>query len=285
MVHSQPQVRHSADKLISWEQAVLSLRSDPNSRDLVEACYYDDPLQNAAERYARSSEWLALQNLLPVPPGKAIDVGAGRGVVSYALAKAGWHVVAAEPDRSPVVGTAAIRSLAQLTNTRIDVIESYGESIPYDSDSFDLVHCRAVLHHAADLKQFCKEIARVLVPGGLFIATREHVISRESDREIFRDHHPLHRLFGGENAYTLSTYVNAIVGAGLRIQRVLNPFESDINLFPSSAAELRERIARRLGLRNARYVPTAVLGWLGQFNKTPGRLYTFISSKPLDARV
>jgi 2-polyprenyl-3-methyl-5-hydroxy-6-metoxy-1,4-benzoquinol methylase len=272
MVHSQPQVRHSADKLISWEQAVLSLRSDPNSRDLVEACYYDDPLQNAAERYARSSEWLALQNLLPVPPGKAIDVGAGRGVVSYALAKAGWHVVAAEPDRSPVVGTAAIRSLAQLTNTRIDVIESYGESIPYDSDSFDLVHCRAVLHHAADLKQFCKEIARVLVPGGLFIATREHVISRESDREIFRDHHPLHRLFGGENAYTLSTYVNAIVGAGLRIQRVLNPFESDINLFPSSAAELRERIARRLGLRNARYVPTAVLGWLGQFNKTPGRL-------------
>jgi 2-polyprenyl-3-methyl-5-hydroxy-6-metoxy-1,4-benzoquinol methylase len=285
MVHSQPQVRHSADKLISWEQAVLSLRSDPNSRDLVEACYYDDPLQNAAERYARSSEWLALQNLLPVPPGKAIDVGAGRGVVSYALAKAGWHVVAAEPDRSPVVGTAAIRSLAQLTNTRIDVIESYGESIPCDSDSFDLVHCRAVLHHAADLKQFCKEIARVLVPGGLFIATREHVISRESDREIFRDHHPLHRLFGGENAYTLSTYVNAIVGAGLRIQRVLNPFESDINLFPSSAAELRERIARRLGLRNARYVPTAVLGWLGQFNKTPGRLYTFISSKPLDARV
>lgn len=271
---------HSADELISWEQAVLSLRSDPDNRDLVEACYYDDPLQNAAERYARSSEWLALKKLLPVAPGKVIDVGAGRGVVSYALAKAGWHVVAAEPDRSPVVGTAAIRSLAQLTGTRIDVIESCGESIPCDSDSFDLVHCRAVLHHAADLEQFCKEIARVLVPGGLFIATREHVISRESDREIFLDHHPLHRLFGGENAYTLSTYVNAIVGAGFRIRRVLNPFESDINLFPSSTVELRERIARRVGLRNARYVPTALLGWLGRFNKTPGRLYTFVSSKP-----
>ncbi|HEX5425754.1 MAG TPA: class I SAM-dependent methyltransferase [Candidatus Acidoferrales bacterium] len=236
-------------------------------------------MQAAAERYARSSEWLALRNLLPVAPGKAIDIGAGRGIVSYALARAGWRVIAAEPDRSPVVGTAAISSLAQSTGIRIEVIESPGESIPCDSNSFDLVHCRAVLHHAADLGRFCREVARILVPGGLFIATREHVISRNSDREMFLAHHPLHRLFGGENAYMLSTYLEAITRAGLRIQRVLNPFESDINLFPSNTAELRQHIARRLRLKKARYIPTALLGWLGRFNNTPGRLYTFVASK------
>jgi SAM-dependent methyltransferase len=264
---------------MSWEQAVLRLRNDPNQMELVKACFYDDPLPEAAMRYVRSSEWAALQKLLPVPVGRALDIGAGRGIVSFALARAGWRVTAVEPDKSYIVGAGAIRTLAESTDTHIEVLESCGESLSCSSNSFELVHCRAVLHHAADLSRFCNEVARVLAPGGMFIATRDHVITNDSDRELFLKLHPLHRLFGGENAYVLSSYIAAIERSGLQIQRVLNPFESDINLFPGTLTEFKVRIAKRIGLRNHRYIPTKLLGWLGRFDNTPGRLFTFIASK------
>ena len=35
---------------MTWEQAVLWLRQQPDSADLVRACFYDDPLSAAADR-------------------------------------------------------------------------------------------------------------------------------------------------------------------------------------------------------------------------------------------
>lgn len=265
--------------MMTWEQAVVQLRSDPSQAELIRACFYDDPLTEAAARYAESSEWRALDKLLPRTKGKALDIGAGRGIVSYALALSGWRTTAVEPDSGAIVGTNAIRSLAAATGVAIDVIEAAGEAIPCESNSFNLVHCRAVLHHATDLPQLCKEVARVLAPGGLFIATREPVLTRESDLDIFLKEHPLHRMFGGENAYLSSVYSGAITGAGLLIERVLNPLESDINLFPRSTTDVRKGIARRLMLGDHRYVPTFILRFLGHWSGTPGRLYTFVARK------
>jgi 2-polyprenyl-3-methyl-5-hydroxy-6-metoxy-1,4-benzoquinol methylase len=266
--------------MMTWEQAVLQLRNDPAQAELVRACFYDDPLAEAAVRYSKSSEWHALEKLLPARKGKALDLGAGRGIVAYALASHGWRVAAAEPDSSGIVGANAIRFLAPSMGVNIDVVEAAGEALPFDSNSFDLVHCRAVLHHATDLTQLCREIARVLSPGGALVATREPVLSHESDLEIFLRHHPLHRMFGGEHAYMLPIYIAAITGAGLQMERVLNPFESDINLFPGTLIGLKKSIARRLMLPDHRFVPDWCLRWLGHWNKTPGRLYTFVARKP-----
>jgi SAM-dependent methyltransferase len=268
----------SADK-ISWEQAVLRLRNDPEQAALVRACFYDDPLEQSARRYFESSEWRSLRGLLPPSKGKALDLGAGRGIVTYAMALSGWIVTAVEPDASNVVGAGAIRSLAKTAGIDIEVVESAGEKLPFSEASFDLVHCRAVLHHARDLKALCAEVARILRPGGLFIATREHVISKEGDRDEFLKHHPLHRFYGGENAYRYATYVAAIRDSGFKLEKALNPFESDINLFPGSKAELKARIAKRLAVSNQNYIPDIVLYLLGRFNRAPGRLYTFVAKK------
>jgi SAM-dependent methyltransferase len=270
----------SADQ-ISWEQAVVRLRDDPEQAELVKACFYDDPLEQSALRYFASSEWRALRELLPAAGGRALDLGAGRGIVAYALARLGWAVTAAEPDPSAIVGTGAIRSLTQATNVLIDVVESFGEELPFRDASFDLVHCRAVLHHAKDLPALCTEVSRILRPGGLLIATREHVISQESDRAFFLKHHRLHLLYGGENAYRKATYVAAITSAGLKLEKALNPFESDINLFPETKAKLKARIAKRLWLPEQLLVPDFVLRWLGLLSSAPGRLFTFIARKPL----
>lgn len=269
----------SHSEVLSWEAAVKRLQSEPNERALVEACFYDDPLIDAARRYHASLEWQAVDALLGPGRGSALDVGSGRGISAYALACDGWRTTALEPDPSAVVGAAAIRSLAAEAGLAIDVVETWGEQLPFESNSFELVHCRQVLHHARDLRQLCREVARVLKPGGRFIATREHVISRPADLPVFLDMHPLHRLYGGENAFTLTQYTAAIEGAGIRIDRVFNPYQSDINTYPVSLIDIKRRWARKLRVPTA-LLPDAVLGWAGRVDRTPGRLYSFLGSKP-----
>lgn len=268
-------------KPISWEAAVLSLRMQPDKRDLVEACFYDDPLSVAAQRYHESSEWSALRGLLlGCSPARVLDVGAGRGISSYAFAKDGWKVTALEPDNSSVVGAGAIRLLAREAALDIDVVETWGEELPFASGSFELVHCRQVLHHARDLEQLCSELGRVLRPGGILISTREHVISRDADLQSFLDHHPLHKLYGGEHAYTLDRYCGAIRGAGLKLTKVLNPYQSDINLYPESMRGLKRRWAAKAHLPVLRWMPDSALAWIADRSDVPGRLFTFVAHKP-----
>ena len=254
------------------------LRSQPDQAELVRACYYDDPLREAAERYYASTEWQAVRALIGSTRGTALDLGAGRGISSYALARDGWRVSALEPDASDVVGAGAIRALAQQANLDIRVEQEWGESLPFPDAAFDLVHGRQVLHHARDLKQLCREAARVLKPGGLFIATREHVISRPGDLPAFLEAHPLHKLYGGEHAYLLDEYLDAIRGSGLALARVLNPYQSDINLFPQTTRDLKKELAHHLHCP-AFMVPGFLLRRLGEKNDTPGRLYTFVGRK------
>lgn len=267
------------DHMGTWESAVLWLRSQQDAADLVKACFYDDPLLEAAERYHASSEWKAMRGLLRGMTGRALDVGAGRGISSYALAKDNWSVSALEPDGSAVVGAGAIRGLALTSGFEIEVIQTWGEKLPFDDNTFDLVHARQVLHHAQDLTQLCREIHRVLKNDGLMIATREHVISRSDDLPVFLASHPLHKLYGGEHAYMLCEYKAALQLAGLKIEQVLNPMESDINLYPLTKEDVKHRWSRRLRLPLSGLIPNAALSFMGARSKVPGRLYTFVARK------
>jgi SAM-dependent methyltransferase len=267
-----------SDKLSSWEDAVAWLRSQPDRVDLVRACFYDDPLRDAAERYYTSTEWQAVRTLIPVECGSALDLGAGRGISSYALARDGWKVSALEPDSSNLVGAGAIRALAHEVKLDICVEQNWGESLPYPDATFDLVHGRQVFHHARDLKQLCSEAARVLKPGGTFIATREHVLSKRKDLPKFLASHPLHDLYGGEHAYLLEEYLGAICGSGIVLTNVLNPYQSNINLYPETIIGIKQRLAKRIRLPE-NMIPSLLLTILGTMSNTPGRLYTFVGRK------
>src|SRR5260370_28682066 len=201
-------------EISTWENAVVWLRNQPSQRQLVLDAFYDDPLIAAAERYFCSDEWQAVSQLLQGRTGSALDVGAGRGIASYALAREGFAVKALEPDPSGVVGAAAIRKLAEDTKLSIEVVEEFSEHLPFDELTFDVVFARAVLHHTRDLDSACREMFRVLKPGGIFIAAREHVISKEADLGQFLDQHPLHHLYGGEHAFLLQRYIGALNGGG-----------------------------------------------------------------------
>ncbi|MDJ0686525.1 MAG: class I SAM-dependent methyltransferase [Alphaproteobacteria bacterium] len=273
----------------SWENAVRWLREQPSKQQLVKDCYYDDSPLGTAERYWRSHEWQSIRLLLKEGSiGKALDVGAGQGIASYALARDGYCVTALEPNPSRLVGSEARRRLAVDTSLDIDVNEERSERLPFPNDTFDVVFGRAVLHHASDLSAACLEFARVLKPGGLFIAVREHVISRESDLQAFFDVHPLHHQYGGENAFRLGEYKNAIYGAGLVGLKVIPPWHSAINHAPNDLSGIQGSIATRFGplagvirvLLQVRVVWLVLRTVLSVFDNRPGRLYSFVATAP-----
>jgi SAM-dependent methyltransferase len=275
---------------LTWEEAVRWYRTQPGNDAEVRNNYFDLPVLQAAERYAAGEEFAEVLRLLGPGGGRRVfEPGAGNGIASFALAKNGWQVTALEPDPSCEVGAGAIRAMAEQAELPIEVVEDFGEKLPFAGGSFDAIFARQVLHHAADLDAMVKELARVLRPGCLCLATREHVADNEVQLVAFQNEHPLHKFYGGENAYPLARYLDSFAKAGLRIRQVWGPLESILNFFPGTETE-RQKTLRQVAdhsyLRFGR-----LLAWSENFQRrqlqsftardqTPGRIYSFLVEKP-----
>jgi SAM-dependent methyltransferase len=230
----------------SWEDAVKRLLADPHAATLVRDCYYDAPLEVAAERYYTSDEWIAIHDLIGEGPGTALDVGAGNGIVSYALARDQWSVSALEPDPSELVGAGAIRTLARYAGADIRIVESFGEDVGLPSESFDLIVARQVVHHTRNIDDFFCEMFRLLRRGGTFFSFRDHVADNDVQRAQFFAEHPLHRFYGGENAFSEAQYRAALVGAGFEMRRQWGHFGAAFNFAPMRALDVARGAAGKL---------------------------------------
>jgi len=275
---------------ITWEEAVRWYRDQPGNEAEVRNNYFDLPVLQAAERYANSEEFAEVLRLLGAGRGQQIlDLGAGNGIASYALAKNGWHVTALEPDSSEEVGAGAIRSLAKDSGLPITVIQQPAEELPFPDNTLHAIHARQVLHHAKDLEAVVRELSRILNHGGLLLSTREHVADDEQQLIAFRDEHPLHKLYGGENAYPLDRYLKSFAKAGLRVKETWGPLESILNFFPGTETE-RQRSLRQVA-NHSYFRFGRLFAWSDSFrhaqlrrhtqrDQTPGRIYSFLVRKP-----
>lgn len=275
---------------LTWEEAVRWFREQPNNKAEVQNNYFDLPVLAAAERFARSEEFAEVMRLLGPGNGKRIlDLGAGNGIASFALAKNGWRVTALEPDASAEVGVDAIRAICEDTGLPIEIVHEGGHLLPFADESFDAVHARQVLHHVPDLEAMASELFRVLRPGGRCLTTRDHVADNDEQLEQFRNEHPLHALYGGEHAYPLARYLGAFRQADLRVLEFWGPIESILNFFPGSEQE-RQRTIRQVAKHScfrlgrlfawSRGFRDAQLRRFTQNDRTPGRIYSFLLERP-----
>lgn len=276
--------------LLTTEEAVRRLRSDSQYAALVRDTYLDVDVVGAAKRFADSGEWAAVLALLAgqVRGARVLDLGAGNGMASRAFVLGGAkEVVAVEPDASDDVGRGALARVC--ADLPVQTVSAFAESLPLPDAAFDLVYARQVLHHTADLPQALRECHRVLRPGGLFLACREHVADNPRELAEFLAAHPVHQLTGGENAYSLAQYEGAVTGAGLELVRTLGPWDSVLNAYPhvrtdAEIATLPERLAAArfgaLGRIAARTPGLRALVRRRLFRPRPGRLYSFLARKP-----
>jgi len=274
---------------MTLDQAIHHIRVNPQYAELVRDSYFDENVHDAAARFFASAEFGEVVRLLDKEPkvSSILDLGAGNGIASWAFAQHGFgKVYALEPSCSAEVGQGAISRLC--AGLKVQTITAWAEQIPLPDETVDFVYGRQVLHHVSSLRAAMSECARILKQGGVLLATREHVCDDENQMEEFLRNHPIHQLAGGENAFPVDAYIDAIKAANLRLVRVLGPWDSVINAFPAvrMADELdryhKIALERKLGpvgslLSTLPGVRT--VAWARIKRRRPGRLYSFIAVK------
>jgi SAM-dependent methyltransferase len=284
----------------SWEEAIEILRNDPAHHDLIFNSYLTRDLVGNCERFADSAEFAEVLALLgrhgyaarlghPAdahPQISLLDMPGGNGIATYAFARAGYDVTSVEPDPSPMMGRGAIAQVLDKAGLRARIVEAWGEALPFSAGSFDVAYVRQGLHHARDLPKMVAELGRVLRPGGVLLATREHVVDNYGESlKAFLAAQVDHQLYGGEHAFTLPDYKAAISKAGLELVVELGAHDSIINAFPNTPDVLREKILMsRPGQMLRKVLPDNVVAGVGLWHlkrrKAPGRMYSFLAVKP-----
>jgi SAM-dependent methyltransferase len=270
-------------------QVFARWRTMPEFEALVRSCYYD-PVYEAAPRFAESEEfrevrgWAAAKG---VTSGRVLDLGGGNGVAALAWRRAGFDAILLEPDRDEIVGYGALRAVRGRPEFALDVCAGIGEHLPFAAGSLDIVYGRQVLHHVSSLDAVAREVRRALRPGGLFIATREHVINRPDDLPRFLEKHDLHRYTGGENAHPKDAYIGALKRAGFAQVQSWGPFDSPVNFFPQTTAGLekqrRDAIERRFGshvtaaLLKSPLTSSLIRRYFVWRSAFPGNMYSFLA--------
>lgn len=275
---------------MTWEETIKLIRTKPEYEDLVKNAYYNIDNSLNVERFRKSREFeltLKLLNEFNLSSKKLLDIGCGNGISTIAFALNGFEVTAVEPDSSNTIGAGAIREMKnhyQIEN--LEIYEAYAEDILFEEESFDIVYIRQAMHHANDLRKFLSEASRVLKKGGILITIRDHVILNEEDKALFLNKHPLHKFYGGENAFTAKEYREAMFNAELKIEKEIRYYDSEINYFPVKSSHISyykiiKTIYNLLPEKLFSLFPkvTTKLDRLLNEDYVPGRMYSYLAVK------
>lgn len=103
---------------------------------------------------------------------RLLDVGCGSGAVTLDLLEACPGTVVGVDASEDMLETARVY-LAQPHGRRVRLVEADGRRLPFSDGSFDAVVCNLFLMWAGDPWAAVREMARVVRPGGVVLATLE----------------------------------------------------------------------------------------------------------------
>ncbi len=152
--------------------------------------------------------WMtAARPYLPGVHGRVLDLGAGTGRFSAALANAcGATIVACEP-------SAAMRAACRATHPHLLIVAGTAQAAPFRAGSFNAVWASQVIHHVPDLRVFAATIRRILAPAG-------HLLLRGAfgrvDDLLLRHYFPDAWPTGDTETPPLTAITQTLVGAGIQ---------------------------------------------------------------------
>lgn len=154
------------------------------------------------------------------PDHSVLDLGAGRGILPQMNFKGRVRkVFGADRDRE-------IAHNPHLDHACLGNIES----LPYHDKTFDIVLANNVLEHLANPELVFRDVARVLKPGGYFLAktaNRDHYVPLIARHTSHQFHEWVNRQRGREEIDTFPTFYSAnsprdierLAGSGLIIEK------------------------------------------------------------------
>ena len=101
-------------------------------------------------------------------PGRALDVGTGKGLLAVALARRDFHVTSVDVDADEQALAAVLARKAEVDG-RIAFDRADASSLPYPDGRFDVVACMDALHHFESGEPVLREMARILKPSGRLV--------------------------------------------------------------------------------------------------------------------
>ena len=114
---------------------------------------------------------------------KILEIGAAQGLSILSIKKIGYEIVGIEPSEEAIEVS---KKLSKHYNIKLEIKKGYGENIPYDDDTFDVVIADSVIEHVKDVEKVFKEIYRVLKKSGCFyFSTASSLCPKQNEIRFF----------------------------------------------------------------------------------------------------
>lgn len=225
---------------------------------------YDDPdflagyetLDRQVRGLDGAAEWPALQALLPeLTDVRVMDLGCGFGWFSRWAADAGAASVLGVDVSIKMLD----RAKADTTATNVTYQRSDLDDFVAADDSCDSIFSSLTFHYVKDLDRLLSMAARAITTNGSLVFSVEHPIYSAPSSQSFEVGANSQRIWPLDNYLvegeritrwfvdgvrkehrTLATYVNAVIDAGFRVDRIVEwgPTAAEVSAHPERADDL-----------------------------------------------
>ena len=102
-----------------------------------------------------------------------LEIGSGAGRQALWFASSGVNIMALEINLKSCMDIKEKLVRAKLWNRNAYIIRADGQNLPFRDKTFDVIICKAVIHHVPNIRQLIIEIHRVAKKNGLVTAVDE----------------------------------------------------------------------------------------------------------------